>query len=127
MKLNAAAKEQIIGALGAGADVALAGKIVGCTRQAIYKLRTREPEFAERMDEARALADEKVIRSLYELATKHNNVTAMIFWLKNRQPQVWRDRHEIAVQERHADRLDIRLDDGTPIASLKGVPAEGIN
>ncbi len=100
MKLNAAAKEQIIGALGAGADVALAGAIVGCTRQAIYKLRTREPEFAERMDEARSLADEKVIRSLYEMATKEHNVTACIFWLKNRQPGVWRDRHDIDITTR---------------------------
>ncbi|TFH49336.1 MAG: hypothetical protein E4H01_04490 [Lysobacterales bacterium] len=94
MKIDASAKDQILGALCAGADLALAGNIVGCTRQAIYKLRKRDPAFAELMDEARDLADEKVVRSLYEMATKGNNVTACIFWLKNRQPLKWRDRRD---------------------------------
>jgi hypothetical protein len=48
----------------------------------------------ERVEDARAQADEVVIKSLYTKATVDKNTTAMIFWLKNRRPQEWRDRRE---------------------------------
>lgn len=97
MKLNENARQRILGALAAGADVGIASSIVNVSSQAVYGLRKRDPKFAEAMDAARALADEKVVRALFQLATKGNNVTAMIFWLKNRRPHEWRDRRDFEV------------------------------
>lgn len=95
MKLTPEAIEQVIGALSVGADMALAAKVVGMSRSGLKKAASRDPELRERIDDARALADEVVIKSLYTMATVEKNVTAAIFWLKNRQPQEWRDRREL--------------------------------
>lgn len=78
----------------------------------------KHPEFSESIKRGKAHADAKVARSLFELATgyshpavkifNHNgkpliveytqhhppDVTACIFWLKNRDPKNWRDRRE---------------------------------
>jgi len=36
-----------------------------------------------------------VIKTLYARATGGQDTTACIFWLKNRQPERWRDRREL--------------------------------
>jgi hypothetical protein len=80
----------------------------------LWKL--QHPEFAKALKAAKAAADERVVRSLYQRAVgyEHDDVdirvvggkirttklrkhyppdtTACIFWLKNRQQQEWRDR-----------------------------------
>lgn len=48
------------------------------------------PEFKDALKEGRDFADAEVANSLYEQALG-GNVTAAIFWLKNRQAQSWRD------------------------------------
>jgi len=82
--------------------------------------RKKHPEFREALRSKKALLDGKVARSLFERATGYTvttqqavkykkkgggegvkvidvtktiepNTTAMIFWLKNRQPALWRD------------------------------------
>lgn len=76
-------------------------------------------EFRGALKEAKTEADAKVVKSLYQRATGYDHidthfasyegeiisteymkhfipdVTACIFWLKNRQPENWRDTHEI--------------------------------
>lgn len=76
------------------------------------------PEFSESIKKGKVLADANVAQSLYKRAvgfkapdlhfsayeghvtqteyTKHYppDPTSMIFWLKNRQPSKWRDKHE---------------------------------
>lgn len=115
-KLTPTAIEQVIGALSVGADMALAAKVVGMSRSGLRKAASLDPELRERIDDARALADEVVIKSLYTMATVDKNVTAAIFWLKNRQPQDWRDRKELmfgvtAEQAAHMsiEELDAKL------------------
>jgi hypothetical protein len=46
-----------------------------------------------------------VIRGLYTRATAGNDTTAAIFWLKNRQPDRWRDRREFE----HGGKVDLEL------------------
>lgn len=85
------------------------------------------PEFSSAIKDSRDVPDDKVERALYELATGYEydaekplvvsdgkdtgahveiaqyrekvppNPTAIIFWLKNRRPKTWRDKHEVAV------------------------------
>lgn len=112
----------ILGAMSLGATLAKAGKLVGVTRQAVAKHATKHPAFQERMDEARSIADANVIRSLYR-AARSGNVTAMIFWLKNRIPSEWRDRREIVAQVRTDEVREIQYASGqviTPAAA--GLP-----
>lgn len=81
------------------------------------------PEFSKSIKLAKVAADKRVERSLYQRALgyshdavkifcdKDNGVTevpyiehyppettACIFWLKNRRPQVWRDRKDVEVK-----------------------------
>lgn len=99
-------------------DVEMA-RSVGVTRQTWDNWKKAHPEFFASLKGWKAEADAKVERSLYERATGYEHeaeevfchqgqitramvikkyppeVTAMIFWLKNRQPKNWRDKQEI--------------------------------
>lgn len=90
-------------------------------RSTLNLWKKKYPEFKKAMKVGKNYSDEKVIKSLYERAlgyayqeteiidgpkgvtTRESNkemapdVTAMIFWLKNRRPEEWRDRHDINV------------------------------
>lgn len=88
---------------------------LGITQQTINNTKRRDPKFFESLKESKSLSDKLVQKSLYrralgyeyeeEVATKegpvlckkvmHPDVTACIFWLKNRQPEAWRDKHDV--------------------------------
>lgn len=99
-------------------DIELA-EFFGVCKATINNWKKDYPEFLDSLKEAKAEADSKVVRSLYERAngyshgeekiflhegkpvkvaiTKHYppDTTACIFWLKNRQKEDWRDRHDV--------------------------------
>ena len=85
--------------------------------QTLYNWRAKYPQFLEALKIPKAIADERVERSLFERATGYTresvkifcgkdgqvteapflehvppDPTAMIFWLKNRKPAEWRDK-----------------------------------
>ena len=59
-------------------------------------------EIAEAIKKGEALGINKVTNALMQSATNDKNVTAQIFYLKNRDPQRWADRQE------HNFNLDLR-------------------
>jgi hypothetical protein len=63
------------------------------------------PEFRCALKAGKEASDDRVERSLYQLAIGWNgnppNVTAAIFWLKNRRPDRWRDVQQIDSQIGH--------------------------
>lgn len=90
-------------------------------RSTIYRWKHDHPEFCDAVKVGKAVADERVIRSLYQKATGYNvteqqavkvkleqfregvevvevekhmpaDTTAAIFWVKNRRPEEWRDK-----------------------------------
>ena len=89
-------------------------------RTIAYWKRTH-PEFLQALKVGKEVADERVTDSLYQRATGYTydavkifmpagakepvyakyrehvppDTTAMIFWLKNRKPDEWRDKHEV--------------------------------
>lgn len=99
--------------------------IWGVTFQTLNNYKTQHPEFFESLKQQKALADVEVIDSLRQRAVGYtckeekqfvikNKVvtheavkhyppdpTSMIFWLKNRQPELFRDKqeHEISIDE----------------------------
>lgn len=56
----------------------------------------RYPDFEAEIDRGRQEADVTVIKALLDQA-RAGNMTACIFWLKNRHPENWRDRRELEV------------------------------
>jgi len=86
----------------------------------IYNWKNEFPDFAVALRDAKMALDGKVVRSLFERATGYSHkdykfvthggkitdvrefekhyppeTAAMVFWLKNRQPALWRDKHHM--------------------------------
>lgn len=87
--------------------------IAVCT---LYEYKKKYPEFADALKKGKDIADAQVVNALYKTATgfvyyeettnavgdvvsvqkyAKPNTTAQIFWLKNRQPDRWRDKTEV--------------------------------
>lgn len=114
----------------------------------IYRWQIEFPEFCQALKVAKEIADERVIRSLYHKAVGYTHEavkifmpagakkpvyakyqehvppdsTAAIFWLKNRQPELWREKSEQVV--RHERLLELSDDELARIATGRG---EGTN
>ena len=95
--------ERVLGAFCMGADWQEAARLAGTSRMTLRRAVEADTVIAERVEDARAQADEVVIHSLYTKATVGKDTTAMIFWLKNRRPNEWRDRRDLTVE----GRLDV--------------------
>lgn len=54
----------------------------------------KNPEFLQALKRGKLKADFQVTKKLYENAKNGDN-TAIIFWLKNRRPDLWRDRSQV--------------------------------
>ena len=87
----------------------------GVDVRTLYRWKNTEPEFRQAIKSAKDAADDRVERSLFERALGYErdemdvrvvsgevvqtpirkfyppDTTACIFWLKNRQPAIWRD------------------------------------
>ena len=94
-------------------------ELLGVNESTITRWKQASPELMHALKEGKEISDARVVRSLYERATgyEHQEMhisnyqgvitetkiikhyppdsTAMIFWLKNRQPDKWRDKQEI--------------------------------
>ena len=117
--MTQAIKDRIIGSMAAGADVVMAAQVNGVSKSTIYNHREKDQAFADAMDEQRAKIDQEVVESLLAEA-KAGNVTAMIFWLKNRRSDEWRDRRQHEITGADDGPVVIRqivLEDGTPLPS----------
>jgi hypothetical protein len=93
---------------------------LGFSETSLYEYQNKYPEFAQALKVSKAVADDRVERSLYRRAVGYSfdavkivknkgeeavhipyvehvppDTTAMIFWLKNRRKEQWRDRHEL--------------------------------
>lgn len=98
----------------------------------IYEWKNEHPEFSDAIKKGKEFADFDVVQSLYNRAIGMTikkqvvkgegavveiedeippDTTAMIFWLKNRQPKKWRDKqvteHEGGITVEHKSMEDI--------------------
>lgn len=64
----------------------------------------KSPEFLQSLKRGKLKADFQIVKSLYEKA-KAGDTTAMIFWLKNRQPTRWRDKQDLDLR-----RCEVRFE-----------------
>ena len=68
---------------------------LGICRKTLVRRKKRSRAFAEAVLRGKIRADTTVVKSLYTKATDQGDTIAMIFWLKNRRPDQWRDKHDI--------------------------------
>jgi hypothetical protein len=69
------------------------------------------------MRQGKEVADYAVESALFQNAMS-GNVTAQIFWLKNRKPERWNDKREIEQEDRTVTIQIVRSD--SPVARLGG-------
>jgi len=101
----------------------------------IYEWKKVHEEFSESLKRGKAVADGEVAKSLFHRAKgySHKDVhvsnyqgkitlteltkryppdtTACIFWLKNRQSEMWRDKREYAIGDDNRDIEDFNIDE----------------
>lgn len=89
-------------------------KNMGISCSTLYQWKKGYPEISEALKESKEVADFEVENSLYLLAKGFvdsegkwhpPNITAIIFWLKNRKPQEWREKREIHEDEEPKEGL----------------------
>lgn len=90
---------------------------LGVSNDLFYKWKREKPEFKEALKKGKEVIDRQVENALLKAALgyeyeedaigkdgvyrlskyAHPNTTALIFWLKNRKPEMWRDKQEYDV------------------------------
>lgn len=91
-------------------DEQIARDKVGVSRQTLYNWRKKYEEIDEALRMGKDVADRHVENALYKSAIE-GNVTAIIFWLKNRKPDKWRDMKNIDANIESIKKLDQILGD----------------
>lgn len=79
-------------------DIEIAQRL-GVGEVVINAWKQEDPAFDEALKKGKALADQKVEMNLYKIALADppmpQTVTAIIFWLKNRKKEQWREKTEL--------------------------------
>lgn len=75
-------------------DEKIADKI-GVSRSTLNDWKKRFPDISDALKKGKEVVDFQVENALVQAALD-GNVTAQIFWLKNRRPDKWRDKPEAA-------------------------------
>lgn len=91
-------------------------KNIGVAMSTFCDWKNKHPEFSEALKRSKEVADYEVENALFKKA-KMGDVTAQIFWLKNRKPKQWRDKVSF-VDETQLAKLD------EMVATIEKVRAE---
>lgn len=91
-------------------------KNIGVAMSTFCDWKNKHPEFSEALKRSKEVADYEVESALFKKA-KMGDVTAQIFWLKNRKPKQWRDKVSF-VDETQLAKLD------EMVATIEKVRAE---
>ena len=66
---------------------------MGINPATLYEWKKKYPKISKSLKKSKDVADRQVENALFENAI-NGNITAQIFWLKNRKPDKWRDKQE---------------------------------
>lgn len=121
----------------------------GVSVRTLYRWKNNFPEFCQALKSGKAPTDERVERSLFERATGYErdevdirvvggeivqttvrkfyppDTTAAIFWLKNRRPDLWRDKTDVEATLKGQIEHTHRVSDATArlLEEVSGVGA----
>lgn len=74
---------------------------MGINTATLYRYKEKYCEICEALKRGKEVVDVEVENALLKLA-KSGNITAIIFWLKNRRPDKWRDKQK-DVEDEHLE------------------------
>ena len=107
MVIDHARAESVAAMGGTNEQIAAA---LGVSEGTLFNCRKRDAKLDEAIARGKDKADLKVVAALYEKATGYHttdksgktvwaagDTTAMIFWLKNRRPNEWKDRKDFGL------------------------------
>ena len=78
---------------------------IGISKQTFYDWLKKYPDLSDSLKENKDVVDRKVENALLKNAL-NGNVTAQIFWLKNRKPNEWREKREIEANEAQSSSMN---------------------
>lgn len=81
-------------------------KKIGVSRMTLYNWRKKSKVIDNAIQVGKNTMDTQVENVLLQSALK-GNVTAMIFWLKNRKPAKWRERQDVNLDAEVLNKTDI--------------------
>lgn len=130
---------------------------MGITRNSLKTWKDRFPDFKEAIEKGKEHYDNKVVETLHRCATGYHyresetlkdkdgnmiqektfnryakpDITALIFWLKNRRPDLWRNVQQISVSagpnvEKQVEKVAEYLSQGAP-EDTGGKEENGVN
>ena len=67
---------------------------MGIRRETLWEWKKRYPNINNVLKVNKDIADRQIENALFK-AAKEGNITAQIFWLKNRKRKEWRDKQEL--------------------------------
>jgi len=135
-KFNETIKEKILELAALGKTDIQIADIIGVSERTLNNWKGNKPKFLQSLKESKQVADELVEASLFARAVGYKeeykkqiisqgevvefmevnhmppDTTAAIFWLKNRQPENWRDKTEVEVNDlrkKSDEELEARL------------------
>jgi len=88
---------------------------IGITAKTLYEWMIKYSEISTALKEGKDVIDRRIENALAKKA-EAGDVTAMIFWLKNRKPREWRDRFQ----------QDIYTPEPIKVESLSDIPKEDL-
>jgi hypothetical protein len=88
---------------------------IGITAKTLYEWMIKYSEISEALKEGKDVIDRRIENALAKKA-EAGDVTAMIFWLKNRKPKEWRDRFQ----------QDIYTPEPLKVENLSNIPNEDL-
>lgn len=69
---------------------------IGIRRETLYDWKKKYDNFSNALKQGKEVVDIQVENALLKAALE-GNITAQIFWLKNRKPKEWRDKQEMSI------------------------------
>ena len=86
--------EQVENLASRGLGTPQIARALGVSWNTIDRNRKRSEDFEESIKKGKAKGLAQVTNALFESATEKNSVVAQIFYLKNQDPKIWKDRVE---------------------------------
>ncbi len=85
-------------------------KRLGISRDSLYEYKKQFSDFSDILKKNKDFVDLEVENALLQSAL-NGNITAQIFWLKNRRPDKWRDKPTEEKDERESVSVNITIED----------------
>lgn len=78
---------------------------IGINTCTLYEWKKKNTDISNALKETREIADYEVENALYKNAI-NGNVTAQIFWLKNRKSFNWREKVDVETNKEQLDKVE---------------------